>query len=166
MKTKLAFKTQEGKAEVISYYETLLEHWMKPNEQFTVPTRFGEAFVISCGEKDAPPLLLLHGSAMNSVMWLGDAPLHDVFEALGIQKASLVGISLGAWLADKFASCYPERVEKLVLLSPAGVGAQRSTFNSMNSLFRLLGEKMTRRLYNKVNGNQVTRSDIEIPTDD
>lgn len=189
MKTKLAFKTREGKAEVIGFYESLLQCWVQPNEQFTVPTRYGDAFVIACGEKSAPPLILLHGSAMNSVMWLGDAPvfaqthrvyavdlpgepgksserqlpfrgpdftlwMKDVLDGLGIEESSLVGISLGAWLAVKFASEYPERVEKLALLSPAGVGRQRISFIVTSALFRLLGEKMTKRLYPKVNGSQ------------
>lgn len=41
-------------------------------------------------------------------------------DGLGLRKASLVGNSLGGKLAWMFAAGHPERVEKLVLISPAG----------------------------------------------
>jgi pimeloyl-ACP methyl ester carboxylesterase len=52
--------------------------------------------------------------------WLG-----DVLDALGIGRARLVGISLGGWLAADFATRHPDRVERLALLSPSGVGRQK-----------------------------------------
>jgi pimeloyl-ACP methyl ester carboxylesterase len=52
--------------------------------------------------------------------WLG-----DVLDALGIARVRLVGISLGGWLAADFATRRPERVERLALLSPSGIGRQK-----------------------------------------
>lgn len=189
MEAKLAFKSQNGKNEILKVYDSLLEHWYVPNEKSYVNTRFGKTFVIASGEKDAPPLMLLHGSGMNSVMWLGaarelsykhrvyavDIPgepgrsdekqlpfnssayedwLSDVFNALSIRKASLIGISLGAWLSAKFSVSYPEKVNKLVLLSPAGIGPQKKSF-ILTSLFYLIqGERGMEKLYKKINGNQ------------
>ena len=46
-----------------------------------------------------------------------DAFLHN----LNIQRPSLLGVSLGAWIAAAFALQFPERVEKLVLVDAAGV---------------------------------------------
>jgi pimeloyl-ACP methyl ester carboxylesterase len=43
----------------------------------------------------------------------------DVLEGLGLEKANLVGISLGGWLALNFDIRMPERVDHLVLLDPA-----------------------------------------------
>jgi pimeloyl-ACP methyl ester carboxylesterase len=52
--------------------------------------------------------------------WLG-----DVLEALGVARVRLVGISLGGWLAADFATRHPQRVERLVLLAPSGIGRQK-----------------------------------------
>jgi pimeloyl-ACP methyl ester carboxylesterase len=40
-----------------------------------IDTEFGKTFVIESGNKNGHPLVLLHGSASNSAMWLGDAML-------------------------------------------------------------------------------------------
>ena len=44
--------------------------------------------------------------------------LEDVMQELDVPKASLVGISLGGWLALDFAIRRPERVTGLVLMTP------------------------------------------------
>ena len=80
--------------------------------------------------------------------------LHDVFVGLSIEKASIVGISLGAWLALKFAIAHPPMVDKLVLLCPAGVGTPKTSFAYVSLLYMLLGEKGVERLYRKVNGGK------------
>ncbi len=46
-----------------------------------------------------------------------------VLDALGVSSASFMGTSLGAWVAASAALARPERVEKLVLMSPAGLMA-------------------------------------------
>lgn len=50
-----------------------------------------------------------------------------VLDVLGIERASFVGVSLGAWIAAAFALAYPERVASLILLSPAGLLSSPST---------------------------------------
>jgi pimeloyl-ACP methyl ester carboxylesterase len=44
----------------------------------------------------------------------------DLLDLLDIEKLSLVGTSLGGWIAAAFAIAHPERVERLVLAAPAG----------------------------------------------
>ncbi len=186
---KYAFRSQEGKSDVLKAYDLLLEGWLLPNEKLYVNTRYGSTFVIATGEKQAPPLILLHGSAMNSIMWLSDVKeysrnfrvyavdipgepgrsdenqlpfdgdafaewLNDVLNALSIEKAAVLGISLGAWLAAKFAVYYPEKVDKLVLLCPAGIGKQKMSFLFIAIAYGIFGEKGMDRLFKKVNGNQ------------
>jgi pimeloyl-ACP methyl ester carboxylesterase len=50
----------------------------------------------------------------------------DVFcRKLGVQKAALVGNSLGGWTAAAFALAHPEKVDKLVLVDAAGYTPKR-----------------------------------------
>jgi pimeloyl-ACP methyl ester carboxylesterase len=55
--------------------------------------------------------------------WLG-----DVCQQLSVLSASLVGVSLGGWLALAYAVKSPARVASLTLLSPAGIGARNQIF--------------------------------------
>lgn len=171
----------------MSYYDMLLEHAQFPCERIYVNTRFGDTFAIAAGATSAPTLILLHGSSMNSAMWIQDmqkfsssfrviAPdlpgepgrsveaqlsfetsaycdwLADVFDGLSIQRAALMGISLGAWLAIKFAIKNPDRASKLVLLCPAGVGSQNVEFKDIALSLLSKGEAGVDELYVRING--------------
>lgn len=189
METNSVFKTKEGKNQVIRCYDEFLQKLAVSYEKFYVNTRYGKTFIIASGEKSNPPLILLHGSGMNSVMWLKDIKeysknyrvyavdilgepgksdesrpslngpyypewLNDVFEDLSVERANVIGISLGAWLAIKFSVIYPEKVSKLVLLCPSGVGPQKKSFIFKAMIHGILGEKGIDKLYYKVNGNK------------
>jgi pimeloyl-ACP methyl ester carboxylesterase len=47
--------------------------------------------------------------------------LNEVFGQLGIEKAKVIGMSLGGWIAFHFALAFPNRVERLVLIAPASL---------------------------------------------
>jgi pimeloyl-ACP methyl ester carboxylesterase len=51
--------------------------------------------------------------------------LLDVLDGLGIQRASIVGCSFGGFLALSQASLTPDRVERVVMISPAGTFASQ-----------------------------------------
>jgi pimeloyl-ACP methyl ester carboxylesterase len=51
--------------------------------------------------------------------------LDDVMQALSLDRASIVGVSLGGWLALDYATRRPERVARLVVICPGGVGRQK-----------------------------------------
>lgn len=93
-------------------------------------------------------------SAANRPAW--DSPafaewLEDVFNGLQIEHAALVGISQGSWTALKFAVVRPERVDKLVLLAPGGIVADRPSFLIRAIGLTLLGKwgikRMVRALF-------------------
>ncbi|MBN2533338.1 MAG: alpha/beta hydrolase [Spirochaetales bacterium] len=72
MKTKPLYKSQGGKEKIMTLYNKVLSQWPVPCEYITIPTQYGNTFVIASGDNAAPPLLLLHGSGSNSATWAYD----------------------------------------------------------------------------------------------
>jgi pimeloyl-ACP methyl ester carboxylesterase len=50
--------------------------------------------------------------------------LQDFIDALGLEKVSMIGLSLGGGIALLYAIRNPERLEKLVLVDSAGLGRE------------------------------------------
>jgi 2-hydroxy-6-oxonona-2,4-dienedioate hydrolase len=59
-----------------------------------------------------------------------------VMDRLGVERAHLLGTSLGSWVAAALALAHPERVGKLVLMSAAGLVA------SAENMQRIVGTRM------------------------
>jgi pimeloyl-ACP methyl ester carboxylesterase len=59
--------------------------------------------------------------------------VRNVMDALGIGRASLIGVSLGSWVAARLALDTPERVDKLIFLSTAGLIATRDNMARIRS---------------------------------
>jgi len=72
--------------------------------------------------------------------------LDEVMRGLALDRASMVGVSLGGWLALDYATRRPERVESLALLCPAGVGRQKISFLFKSIPLLLMGRWGTRKL--------------------
>ena len=66
----VVFKSQEGKKQILEYYDFLLKKISNPYERLIVDTSYGKIFILAMGKKDLPALILLHGSGMNSSMWI------------------------------------------------------------------------------------------------
>jgi excisionase family DNA binding protein len=78
------------------------------------------------------------GSPMTSgayTPWLG-----DVLDGLSVPRASVVAISLGGWIALDYATRHPQRVERMVLLTPPGVARQKSGAVLAGLLLKPFGE--------------------------
>jgi len=54
--------------------------------------------------------------------------LCEVLDLCGIERAAVMGNSLGSFMALKFAVKYPGRVTKLIIVAPAGLSAQNEEF--------------------------------------
>lgn len=80
--------------------------------------------------------------------------LENVLNELKIDKAALVGISQGGWTALRFATVHPQRVSKLVLLAPGGVGPTRPSFIRKSIFYSLLGKKGVKGINRMVTGKQ------------
>ncbi|MEU0238246.1 alpha/beta fold hydrolase [Nocardiopsis sp. NPDC006198] len=71
--------------------------------------------------------------------------LDDVLEGLGLVDTALVGTSLGGWMALDYAAHRPDRVRRLALLCPGGVGAQKVGWLFATLLLRPFGRRGRRR---------------------
>ncbi|HEX4278886.1 MAG TPA: alpha/beta hydrolase [Bryobacteraceae bacterium] len=188
---KPIYRSAEGERLVRERCLAFLEHWPVPNRQVRIPTSQGETFVVisqaTCSDEGAPPLLLLHGGAGNSAMWMGEvrtfaahfhvyaidmigeaglsAPsspplasdayalwLDDVLGSLGLDRVSIVGVSLGGWLALDYATRRPERIERLAVLCPAGIGRQKLGIVFATFALRLFGDRGRRKLSERILG--------------
>lgn len=103
-------------------------------------------------------------SAPNRPAW--DSPayaewLDEVLTALKIERATLVGISQGGWTALKLATWKPERVEKLVLMTPGGIVPDKMSFLVYAVFFSLTGRWGARRLNRMLFAGQTIPEGVE-----
>ena len=154
------WKSDEGRAAVHARYAEMLARWPVPVEQLRVSTRAGETFVVASGPASAPRVLLLQGSGANTAMWMRDVAswaTHlrvyavDVIGEPGFSASSrpdLTSEAYAQWLDDvmdalgmalDYAVRRPARVEKIVVVSPSGVGPQKSSFVFKAAALMLLG---------------------------
>ncbi len=79
----------------------------------------------------------------NRFSWDGPAFaewLDDVLNGLNLEKVILGGMSLGGWATIKYALYKPERVDRAILICPAGIYPPRLSFTLRAVVFFLLGE--------------------------
>jgi pimeloyl-ACP methyl ester carboxylesterase len=181
------YKTAEGARLVREQYLALLADWPVAHQPIRIATGQGETFVVGFGAEGAPPLLLLHGSAGNSAMWMSEARafaerfrvyavdvigeaglsapsrpplasdayavwLDELLAGLGVHRASVVGVSLGGWLALDYALRRPERVERIAVLCPGGIGRQKFGIVLSAIVLRMCGGWGKRRLLRRIFG--------------
>ncbi|WP_432664707.1 alpha/beta hydrolase [Wukongibacter baidiensis] len=190
MKNNSIYKSSEGKSLIINHYENIIKEWPVINEFINLNTSLGNTFIIASGKKENKPIILLHGSSTNSVMWMGDIKrlsenhrvyaidiigepgksdenrpdmkgdhygkwLDEILDGLNIEKAILIGNSLGGWMALKYATYKPEKVEKLVLLATSGITPAKVSFLIRVVPLMLLGKKGIDKLNRIVYGQEV-----------
>lgn len=59
------------------------------------------------------------------------AHVHDFMRAMGVTRASFIGVSLGAWVACRLALDHPELVDKLTLVAASGMRANTETMGQI-----------------------------------
>jgi len=63
------FTSPEGKAEIMSAYQAIMDKWPVAYEELTLSTSFGETHIIASGPKDAQPVVLLHALLASATSW-------------------------------------------------------------------------------------------------
>ena len=72
MTTPSIYKTPDGEQVIMGIYDTVIARWPVLYSEITLSTRYGDTFIIASGDENAPPLILLHGSASNATAWIAD----------------------------------------------------------------------------------------------
>jgi pimeloyl-ACP methyl ester carboxylesterase len=126
-------------------YMATLTMWSPNIAAFSTDYRVYAIDVMGQPSKSRPDVPI--SNASDFVSWLT-----AILDALHLERVSLVGMSFGGWLALNYAIAVPQRLQKLVLLSPGGLLPMVRQFTirgmlmvafptqrSVNSFFRWLG---------------------------
>jgi pimeloyl-ACP methyl ester carboxylesterase len=107
---------------------------------------------------DGPPVVLLHGQGGWSGMWLPviadlvDAErvlawLHALIQRTCPEPPALVGASLGASIAARFAIAHPDRLSRLVLVSAGSLARFRPASGVVLAMIRFIARPSERTHY-------------------
>ena len=112
-----------------------LEDWMLNANALARHNRVYALDLVGSGHSDKP-------SVSYSFSYLAQF-VNDFMEAQNIDRASLIGHSLGGGVTLQFTIQFPDKVDKLVLVNSAGLGKEASIFFRLPTL-PILGELLTR----------------------
>lgn len=90
------FKSETAKEQVMNSYNQILAMWSIEYQEHDVETKYGMTHCITAGQRENPPLLLLHGVGDNSaVMWmLNIAELSKHFYCIAVDTIGGPGKSI------------------------------------------------------------------------
>lgn len=87
--------------------------------------------------------------------------LEDVLEAMGVSEVALAGLSKGGMVALKYATAYPDRVSRLVLLAAAGIAQVRASFMLRAVPLSLLGSWGRDRMNSLILGSDLADTTVQ-----
>lgn len=68
------YRSEKARSMILSTYDQLIQRWGVDCIEQDVETRYGTTHIVSCGDPQAPPLVLLHGVGDDSaLMWIFNA---------------------------------------------------------------------------------------------
>jgi pimeloyl-ACP methyl ester carboxylesterase len=135
MRNRSIYKSTAGKNEIMALYDAVLARWPVAYGTFHLPTRHGDTFLIASGEKFAPSLVLLHGSASNAVSWVGDvAEYSRHFRVYAVDLPGEPGKSAEnrpAWDAPDFAEWLEDVLDGLEIPKTALLGISQGGWTAL-----------------------------------
>lgn len=124
------FINPEAENKLMSMYEAQLAQWPTPCESVFIDTEYGKVHVIVSGPEEAPPVLLIHASAMGGWSWRCNvADLNKYYRTYAVDSIGDVGKSVLADLknplsgGENIARFYSDVTDKLGLQEAFVVGA-------------------------------------------
>jgi pimeloyl-ACP methyl ester carboxylesterase len=124
------YTTSEVKARFMEIYDQKMTEWPVPFEDVYLDTQYGVIHVIVSGPEDAPPMLLLHASAVSGWSWKFNVEeLNQYYRTYAIDTLGDVGKSEYTNIENILqdgkdqADLYAEIADKLGIESSVVVGA-------------------------------------------
>jgi pimeloyl-ACP methyl ester carboxylesterase len=133
------YKNPEIEKKLMAIYENRMAQWPVPYESRYINTKYGKVFVIISGPADAPPIFLLHASAMGSWSWLYNIEgLNKYYRTYAIDTIGDAGRSVLANI-EKFpndgkslSELYAEIMDTLDVQKACFIGASQGGFITTN----------------------------------
>lgn len=150
MKTDSIYKSDSARREILNLYDEKLAALNVAYDEKFIETAFGETHVVSIGERNAPPVVVLHGInagapvALEAVKGLTKNYRVHAVDTIGQAgksadvKLSVKDASYGAWLA--------EVLDRLNLKTAAVVGVSYGSF-ILGSLIKHQPERIERAIF-------------------
>ena len=136
---KSIYKSPQVRARFMEIYDEKMKEWPVPYEDLYIDTQFGVVHVIVSGSEDAPPMLLLHASAVSSWSWKHNVGgLCQHYRTYAIDLIGDAGKSEFSNLKEVMkdgkdqADLYKEITEKLGVETACVVGASEGGFIGTN----------------------------------
>ena len=135
---KSIYKSPKVEAQLMDIYNAKLAEWPVPYESVFLDTSYGKVHVIMSGPIDAPPLLLIHASAVAGWSWLDNVgELNQHYRTYAVDSIGDVGKSVLRDLntplagAQEIGAFYTEVTDKLgfnqAYLAGASIGGYIAT---------------------------------------
>ncbi|WP_160142438.1 alpha/beta fold hydrolase [Arthrobacter sp. SLBN-100] len=100
------FRSPDSERLYLQAYQKVLAQWPVPYEEITIPTPFGNTQVVASGDRDAPPLVLLHATGTSSTGWLlNTGPLSSSYRVFAIDIMTEAGKSKQTRLLSDRGDC-------------------------------------------------------------
>ena len=133
------YKNPDIKNRLMAIYDQRLAQWPVPYNIRYITCGYGKVHVIISGPEDAPPLLLLHASAMASWSWLYNIKgLNKYYRTYAIDTIGDAGRSILEDMENfpndgkALAELYEEIMDRLAIQKACFIGASQGGFISTN----------------------------------
>ena len=133
------YKSSKIKDQFMRIYDEKMVEWPVPYEDIYIDTQFGKVHIISSGPKEAPPMLLLHASAVSSWSWKSNVGgLNQHFRTYAVDligdagKSEFYNLDHIMKTGEDQADLYNEIMDKLGIKKAAVVGASEGGFIATN----------------------------------